>query len=676
MTGIYTIYAILLLISSFITLYLTYYSWNKRSNPDAFYFSFLMLAVSIWALTGAFEMTSSTISTKVFWSQISYLGIVFVGPLWILFTMSYTDYGKRLKKPFIGLLLVVPAIILILVLTNGWHGLIWSTITPSSSQPGSLIIYGHGLGFYVNVIYTYFLMFLGILLLIKCLIQSPKLYQKQVFLILVAAVIPYIGNIIYIAQMSPVEGLDLTPFAFTLTGILVALSIFRFKMLDIIPVAYNNLFSKMNSGAIVIDSLKRVVEINQAAINLLKIDTNIIGTNFEENLKQLNQIFPIIKNGSDVKIEIKIDNPKDMWLDLQITPLYKQNFQILGWLITFRNINPRKIAENSLQRSEKDYRDLVDNALVGIYKADYSGNIIFANDSIVKMFGYDSKEDIGNINISSLYNDLDDRDIILNKLDSDGKLEEYEVEMIKKDGSILNILASASMNGETISGMTMDITDKKKAQNQIKRSLKVKDMLLKEIHHRVKNNLMVISSLLSLQSRYIKDEASKSIFKDSQNRARSMALIHELLYQSSDLKRINFGSYINKLTNELFSVYVTDPKKIKIDMDIDDVMLDINTAIPLGLIVNELVSNSMKHAFPNDKQGKIDILFKLDDGNYSMIISDNGVGFPQDYNVENSDSLGLKIVNSLTEQIDGNIRIEIANGTRFIITFKEETYRD
>ena len=290
------------------------------------------------------------------------------------------------------------------------------------------------------------------------------------------------------------------------------------------------------------------------------------------------------------------------------------------------------------------------------------------------MFGYNSKEEIEDLNISSLYKNLDDRNIVLENLNNYGKLEEYEVEMVKKNGDILNILASTTKNGETISGMIMDITDKRKAENEIKRSLKVKDMLLKEIHHRVKNNLMVISSLLSLQSSYIKDEASKSVFRDSQNRARSMALIHELLYQSNDLKSINFGSYINKLTNELYSIYVTDSNMIKLDMDIDDVMIDINTAIPLGLIVNELVSNSMKHAFPNNKDGKIDIKLKLSDGNYSMIISDNGVGFPKDYNIQNSNSLGLKIVNSLTEQIDGEIKIEGINGTTFIINFKEENY--
>ena len=670
MIGTYSLYAILLLISSIVTLYLAYYSWNKRSNPDALYFSFLMLAVAIWTFTGAIEMTLTSFSTKIFWSQVSYLGIVFVGPLWILFTLSYTDYGKFLKNTFIGLLMVVPIIILILVITNEWHGLIWPTITANSNLPGSILIYSHGLGFYINVAYSYILMSIGLLLLIKCLIQSPKPYQKQVFFIIIAALIPYAVNIMYITQISPVPGFDLTPFAFTLTGILVALSIFRFKMLEILPLAYNSLFKKMGSGAIVIDSLKRIVEINQAAEIILNIDKKLIGTNFEENLQQLKQIFPIIETESTIKTEIKINNPEICWLDLQITPLYKQNYQLLGWLIIFHDINPIKNAEKSLQASEKEYRDLVDNALLGIYKADKNGNILFANDSIIKMFGYDSKEDIKNFNISSLYKNLDDRDIILNKLNKDGKLEEYEVEMVKKNGYVLNIMASATMNGETISGMTMNITNQKRAQNEIKRSLKVKDMLLKEIHHRVKNNLMVISSLLNLQSRYIKDEASKSIFKDSQNRARSMALIHELLYQSSDLKRINFGSYINKLTNELFSVYVTDPDKIKLNMNIGDIMLDINTAIPLGLIVNELVSNSMKHAFPSNRQGEIDITFNLDNGNYSMIISDNGVGFPKDYNIQDSDSLGLKIVNSLTEQIEGEIKIETSSGTKFIIKFK------
>ena len=675
MTEIDGIYAIFLLISTIITLYLSFYSWNKRSNPDALYFSFLMLAVSIWTITGSFEMASISISTKILWSQISYLGIVFVGPLWLLFTLSYTDNEKWIKLKFIGPLMVIPVVILFLVATNGWFGLIWPTITPSSSQPGALLIYGHGIGFYIYAIYTYILIFLGILLLIKFLIQSPKVYQKQVFMVLIAALIPFLANAIYIAQISPVKGLDITPFAFTLTGILVAWSIFKFKMLDIIPVAYNNLFDKMSSGALVIDSLKRIVDINKAAEIILGINQSFIGSYIENDLDQLKDIYPLENIKSKIKTEIKIDSPSVTWLDLQITPLDKKD-QLLGWLITFIDISARKKAESLLTKSEKDYRDLVNHSLVGIYKTDRNGELLFANNSLANIFGYNSAEDIKGIMITSLYKNLNDRDIILKKLEEKGKLEEYEVEMVTRTGKPVDVLISAKRDGETISGMIMDITENKKSQDLVKKSLLEKEMLLKEIHHRVKNNLMVISSLLSLQSRYIKDEVSKSIFKESQNRARSMALIHELLYRSTDLKRINFGDYIKTLTNELFRMYVTDPDRIKLNINVEDVMLDINTAIPLGLIVNELVSNSMKHAFPNDRKGKIDIEFKLEDGIYSMIVSDNGVGFPKDYDLEVSDSLGLRIVNSLTEQIDGQIELERTNGTRYIIKFKEEIYNE
>jgi PAS domain S-box-containing protein len=672
MTEIDGIYAIFLLISTSITLYLAFYSWNKRSNQDALYFSFLMIAVSIWSITGAFEMSSVAVSTKVLWSQLSYLGIVFVGPFWLLFTLSYTGNEHWLKMKFISLLMIIPAIILFLVATNGWYGLIWPTITPTSSQPGALIIYGHGFGFYVNAAYTYILMFVGILFLLQFLIRSPKLYQKQVLMVLFAAIIPFFANAIYILQESPVKGLDITPFAFTITGILVAWSIFKFKMLDIVPVAYNNLFDKMSSGALVVDSQKRIVDINLAARNLLDLNQELIGKLIEEKLNMLKDLFPIDQIKSEIRTEIEIADP-NMWLDLQVTPLDRKD-QLLGWIITFRDISARKKAEESLKKSEKDYRDLVDNALVGIYKTDFNGRILFANNAMANIFGYNSVEEIKNISITSRYKNSEDRDFFIKKIKEEGKLEEFEVELLKKSGQPMNILFSAIQDGETISGMIMDITKSKMAEDQIKKSLNEKELLLKEIHHRVKNNLMVISSLLSLQSRYIKDEASKSIFKESQNRARSMALIHELLYRSKDLKRINFGDYIRTLTNELFRMYVSDPSIIKLNMNVEEIMLDINTAIPLGLIVNELVSNSMKHAFPAGISGEIEIDFKSDNGNYYLVVADNGVGFPKDWNFKDSDTLGLRIVNSLTEQIDGVIKLDRTNGTKFSIEFREEKY--
>jgi len=185
---------------------------------------------------------------------------------------------------------------------------------------------------------------------------------------------------------------------------------------------------------------------------------------------------------------------------------------------------------------------------------------------------------------------------------------------------------------------------------------------------------MIISSLLNLQSRYIKDEESKNIFKESQNRARSMALIHERLYQSTDLKRIDFGDYIQTLANGLYRTYVMDSSLIKLNIDVKDVMLDIDQSIPLGLIVNELVTNSLKHAFPPGESGEIDIKFYSQDDKYILEVKDNGMGFPEDVDYKNTDSLGLRLVTSLTEQLDGEIEFNNGSGTSFKIIFTEEKF--
>lgn len=208
-------------------------------------------------------------------------------------------------------------------------------------------------------------------------------------------------------------------------------------------------------------------------------------------------------------------------------------------------------------------------------------------------------------------------------------------------------------------------------RKEVEESLKSKEMLLKEIHHRVKNNLMIISSLLNLQSRYITDKTSLDIFKESQNRTRSMALIHERLYQTNNLKQIDFGDYIQRLSKELFQTYGTDVTDIDLKINVENILLDINTAIPLGLISNELITNSLKHAFPNGIGGEILVNFHSINGNYEFTVKDDGVGFPEDMNYKELDSLGLQIINNLTDQIDGKISLTQSQGTEFKITFQE-----
>lgn len=214
--------------------------------------------------------------------------------------------------------------------------------------------------------------------------------------------------------------------------------------------------------------------------------------------------------------------------------------------------------------------------------------------------------------------------------------------------------------------------ERKKIEEKIKQSLEEKNVLLKEVHHRVKNNLQIISSLLNLQSNYFKDESSKAMFRESQNRIKTLALVHEKLYNSSDVQYVDLYEYINSITNLLSYSFDKEFIDVSFDMDMDMEAvkkLDIEKAIPCGLIVNEVLSNSFKYAFPNKLSGKIEVSFTYNSGNYEMCISDNGVGIPEEIDVENSNSLGLELIHSLVDQLEGKVKVTLKRGTAYQITF-------
>jgi len=221
--------------------------------------------------------------------------------------------------------------------------------------------------------------------------------------------------------------------------------------------------------------------------------------------------------------------------------------------------------------------------------------------------------------------------------------------------------------------LTEEIAERKKAQDRIRDNLLEKEVLLKEIHHRVKNNLQVISSLASLQSKTIDDPESLRVFRESQDRIHSMALIHTKLYESQDLASIYFPEYVQSLTSYLHDSYESKAQAIDLVVETEEIFLDIDIAIPLGLILTELVSNSLKHAFPNDIKGVVYIeLFSDEEGSITnLVVKDNGVGFPESIDFYNPDSLGLRLVNSLVQQIRGEIIMDRSTGTSFAISVAE-----
>jgi two-component sensor histidine kinase/CheY-like chemotaxis protein len=245
-------------------------------------------------------------------------------------------------------------------------------------------------------------------------------------------------------------------------------------------------------------------------------------------------------------------------------------------------------------------------------------------------------------------------------------LEEKEEVMKLYNERLINKLEKKMLELER------EVAERKRAEDQIKASLREKEVLLQEVHHRVKNNMQIISSLFSLQSRHIKDKRALEIFKSSQNRVRSMALIHERFYQSEDMAKVDFAEYAQSLTSHLFSSHGIKPGAVKLNLKIKDVFLDLNTAIPCGLIINELVSNSLKHAFPGENNGEIKIaMHPLNKDGMEVIVSDNGVGLPKKVDFRKTDSLGLHLVNLLAEdQLHGNIKLDRTKGTSFHIRFK------
>ena len=373
------------------------------------------------------------------------------------------------------------------------------------------------------------------------------------------------------------------------------------------------------------------------------------------------------KDGKKIPVEVK-------------STLIELNGEKVVLSIT-RDITDRQTAEKALIESEKKYKDLTELLPQTVFETDLNGNITFVNRIGYQIFGYTPEELDKGINMIQILIPEDHlRAIKNNKRILNGeKLPFGEFTALKKDGTTFQILVNTNpiIREDKIIGLRgilVDITELKDAENKIKASLKDKEVLLKEVHHRVKNNMQIISSLLNLQINYLNDEDAIDILKESQNRVKSMAIIHEKLYLSKDLTQINFADYIQNLVSNLFYSYNIKKSQIKPIFKIEDINLNIDTAIPCGLIINELISNCLKYAFPNQMKGEIVIKLKSVENKFDLVICDNGIGLPENIDINNLKTLGILLVKSLTEQLDGKISINRKNGTQFKITFKKIEY--
>ncbi|MDF1536808.1 MAG: PAS domain S-box protein [bacterium] len=347
-------------------------------------------------------------------------------------------------------------------------------------------------------------------------------------------------------------------------------------------------------------------------------------------------------------------------------------------LVLCNDVTEKVRMRKELEQSEERFRVAFETSPDCIVIVDLEKRtIVDVNEEFVSNSGYEKEEVLGrNAMKVGVWADKSDRDRFYEAISGPGSVESFEGDFRTKDGTVKRGLLSArtiDLAGKAhLLIIVRDVTRLMEAREQLKSSLEEKEILLKEIHHRVKNNLQVISGLLDLQAHHITDPLGRAVYKESQNRVITMALIHEELYQSTDLAQVHFGDYIRNLCDNLMISYGVDRERIDLKVDTGKANMVVDTAIPCGLIINELVTNSLKHAFPGDRKGTISISFHtLPDELYELTVSDDGVGIPGDVDIQRTSTLGMRLVTVLVQQLGGTLEIGAGEGTSFTMVFSE-----
>ncbi len=337
-----------------------------------------------------------------------------------------------------------------------------------------------------------------------------------------------------------------------------------------------------------------------------------------------------------------------------------------------KDITEKKKTEDALRESEWRYRYLFEKAPFGIGIANLNGKIIEANETMQKILGY-TWEELKNINILELYVKPEDRQILLEKLRESGYVSDFTVLLRRKDGRecwFYLAIDLKNINGiDVIQTVAQDITEQRQKEEKISALLAEKEIILKEVNHRIKNNMNTIYGLLILKSETLKDISLKSILEDSANRVKSMMVLYDKLYRSSDVQKISVRDYLPSLVDEIITIF-PNSSMVKVEKEIDDFVLEAKKLQSLGLIINELLSNIMKYAFTGKDEGEIRVTASLSGTQTSVIIEDNGNGIPETVDFENSTGFGLQLVWMMTKELKGDIRIERENGTRVILEFE------
>ena len=448
--------------------------------------------------------------------------------------------------------------------------------------------------------------------------------------------------------------------------------------------ALKSLLNATNDAACLMSTEGTIIAVNAVLAQRLGQDADALPGQkvldlFPKEITRTRQLWAqkVVESRKPVRFEdVSFDNRH---FDSCIYPVFDAEGNVVRLAVYAKDITEVKQASRALAESEARFKQLFDSVNDGMAVRDaHTFELLDANRRFCEMWGY-TLEELKGLPLGSLGADQTINERRARLIAYYGQVERGAPGLLqwgatRKDGSIFWVELNGTRipigNRECLLLVVRDVTKRKEAEERIRASLAEKEVLLKEIHHRVKNNLQVVSSLLYLQATRTEHPGAVSALRESRNRVRSMALIHERLYQSPNLASVDMGEYTRNLVSDLQHSQRTEDGSVRVTLTIEDIPLGITEAIPCGLIINELVSNSLKHAFPEGRHGEVTVeLTRGDAGSFTLTVSDNGIGFPEHVDFRNSSSLGLTLINSLVDQLGGAIKLDRGNGTSFTITF-------
>ncbi len=349
-------YVFALIFNTILAASLFVYTWNLKNVAGSRYFALFLLACAIWDLSAIFELSSTVLDTKILFSKISYFGAASVANFWLFFATSFSKKYRVSNKKLYILFWIIPVIVIIMAWTNEMHHLVWTNIHLANSPYGIIAIYKHGAFFFVNVVYSYILLSLGTVIMIKESFTFPKIYMRQSLILILAVCIPWLGDILYVIGKSPTQGLDFSTFIFTISAILIVFGYLKFRLFAISPIANEIIFSNMIEGIIVTDESYRLVQLNKFAKNFL---CTVPKTG--ENLRTvIVEYFPgILLDKLDVEQESFVSDSKgDFWFGIKISSIKNFKGECLGWIFIFHDITSRKKGLEALRMSEQNLREM------------------------------------------------------------------------------------------------------------------------------------------------------------------------------------------------------------------------------------------------------------------------------------------------------------------------------